>query len=385
MHPSDFSDAAPGRVIRVPSGYWAFLPDPLPPEIAADWELAGLAAQAHGALGELAGVVRTLPNPLLLVAPFIRREAVLSSRIEGTRASLTDLLLFEAAPRAHGHDRDEREVANYVDALEYGLARLETMPLSLRLLREMHARLHAGLGAEHLTPGEFRRSQNWIGRPGSTIAGATYVPPPAAEMLDALDALERHIHTASPLAPLIRIALIHYQFEAIHPFLDGNGRIGRMLIGLLLKNWGLLPVPVLPLSAYFEQTRPRYYRHLTDVSHAGDWHGWLAYFLEGVRHQAADALQRATRLLDLREAYRGRRESARSGAVLLRILDNLFTAPAVTVPQIAERLGVTQRAARQNVDRLVAEGILREVTGRQRNRIYLAHEIIAIVDTEAMP
>lgn len=385
MDPSEFGERAPGRVVRLPSGYWAFLPDPLPPEIAADWGLAGLAAEAHGALGELAGIVRALPNPQVLVAPFVRREAVLSSRIEGTRASLTDLLLYEAAPRVQGHDRDEREVANYVDALSYGLARLESLPLSLRLLREMHARLHAGLRAEHLTPGEFRRGQNWIGRPGSSLTDAIYVPPPVENMRAALDALEHYIHAPSTLVPLIRIALIHYQFEAIHPFLDGNGRIGRMLINLLLAAWGHLPAPVLYLSAYFERQRPAYYRHLLAVSQAGDWPGWLTYFLEGVQHQATDALQRAQRVLNLRDAYRTRGLGTRSGTVLPQILDRLFITPAVTVPQIAKQLGITQRAARQNIDRLTAEGILREATGRQRNRVYLAAEILTLVDTEALP
>ncbi|MCA1852330.1 MAG: Fic family protein, partial [Beggiatoa sp.] len=217
MQPSDFSPEAPGRVIKVHTGFWAYVPNPLPPPLDPTWQLAGLAAEAHRQVGELAGLARTLPNPHLLIRPFVRREAVLSSRIEGTQASLSDLFFFEAAPTPVQAAGDVLEVANYVKALEYGLTRLADLPVSLRLLREMHERLMTGVRGRHLAPGEFRRSQNWIGPPGCSLAEATYVPPPADLMDATLADLERYVHAHSDLPPLVRLALIHYQFEAIHP------------------------------------------------------------------------------------------------------------------------------------------------------------------------
>jgi Fic family protein len=332
-------------------------------------------------------MARTLPNPHLLIAPFVRREAVLSSRIEGTRASLSDLFAFEASGVADPRTSDVREVANYVDALGYGLKRLAELPISLRLVREMHARLMSGVfgvRGEHLTPGEFRRSQNWIGPPGCSLANATYVPPPEVEMREALDNLEKYLHTASPLPlpPLVRMALVHYQFEAIHPFLDGNGRIGRLLITLLLCAEGLLPQPLLYLSAYFERHRPDYYRLLLAVSQEGSWTEWVSFFLDGVAQQSQDAIKRSSRLLDLWHTYRDRLQSERSSPLALRMVDELFSYPVVTLASATRLLGVTPRAAQNNIDKLVAEGILQETTGRQRNRVYAASRIIEIVEAE---
>ena len=243
MNPDDFRTSTSGRVIRVGQGqsaYWAFVPNPLPPPLTLDTALIRWLSEADRALGELAGLGRALPNPHLLISPFIRREAVLSSRIEGTQADLADLYAFEAGQLAlpgfkpAPSEADVREVANYVRALEYGLERLSTLPVSLRLIREVHARLMEGVRGESATPGEFRRTQNWIGAPGCTLNEATYVPPPVEEMHAALDAFEKYLHTEDELPPLVRLALIHYQFEAIHPFVDGNGRIGRLLLSLLL-------------------------------------------------------------------------------------------------------------------------------------------------------
>ncbi len=349
--------------------------------------MAGRLSLADRALSELAGIARTLPNPHLLIAPFVRLEAVLSSRIEGTQASLSDLFAFEASGVADPRTPDVKEVANYVDALEYGLKRMSELPLSLRLIREMHARLMLGVfgvRGEHLTPGEFRRSQNWIGPPGCALADATYVPPPEIEMKEALDSLEKYLHTESPLPlpPLVRMALVHYQFEAIHPFLDGNGRIGRLLITLLLCAEGLLPQPLLYLSAYFERHRPDYYRLLLAVSQEGRWTEWVSFFLDGVAQQSQDAIKRSSQLLDLWRNYRDRLQSERSSPLALRMVDELFSYPVVTLASTSKLLGVTPRAAQNNIDKLIAEGILQETTGRQRNRVYAASRIVEIVDAE---
>jgi len=255
-----FQNSPSGRLVRAVDGYWAFVPNPLPPELTWDSPLASLASRADLALGTLSGLGETLPNPHLLIYPFIRKEAVLSSRIEGTQSSLSELLLFEAT-RAE-KQRDVREVQNYVRAMEYGLKRLGDLPLSLRLIRELHAILMEGVRGERATPGEFRQSQNWIGPPGCTLNDATFVPPPVTEMREALDHLEEFLHADTELPPLVELALIHYQFETIHPFLDGNGRIGRLLIALFLCQRGILTKPLLYLSAFFEHHRQEYYQYL---------------------------------------------------------------------------------------------------------------------------
>lgn len=377
---SDFTEGKSGKVIRTLQGYWAFVPDPLPPPLTVSWELTGELSEADRALGELAGAARSLPNPYLLIRPFTRREAVLSSRIEGTQASLSDLFVFEALGVADPQTSDVREVANYVKALEYGLARLNDLPISLRLMREMHERLMEGVRGEHLTPGEFRRSQNWIGPPGCTLMDAVFVPPPEAEMKEALGELEKYLHAPSPLPPLVRLALVHYQFEAIHPFLDGNGRIGRLLLTLLLCSGGMLPEPLLYLSAYFEHHRQEYYRLLLAVSQSGAWSEWIVYFLRGVAEQSRDAVKRSNRLLDLWQTYRQQLQSSRSSALSLQLVDELLSSPAVTIGQAARLLGVTPRAAQLNVDKLVTQGILTEITGRQRNRVFVARQIIRIIE-----
>jgi Fic family protein len=380
MQPSDFTEKAPGRPIRTAQDYWAFVPQPLPPALEIDWDLANTLSEADRSLSELSGVARALPNPHLLIAPFVRREAVLSSRIEGTQAGFSDLLFFEAAPSAKPPIEDVKEVANYVSALEHGLARLKDLPVSLRLIREMHERLMHGVRGDSMTPGEFRRSQNWIGAPGCTLADAAFVPPPVAEMTQALSDFEKYLHEPPVLPPLVRLALIHYQFEAIHPFVDGNGRIGRLLITLLLCVEGLLPQPLLYLSAFFERHRQEYYRLLMAVSQSGSWRPWIAYFLRGIADQSSDAVKRANLLLSLRQRYREKMQSARSSALLLQMVDDLFSTPALDVSSASKRLNVTPRAAQLNVDKLIKSGILKEATGRRRNRIFVAAEIIDIIE-----
>jgi len=301
------------HVVRGQGGYWAFVPPPLPPDLRLDLELIRHLPAADRVLGLLAGAASTLPNPHLLARALLRREAVLSSRIEGTQASLSDLVLFEAEPSRRGSD-DVREVYNYVAAVDHVLHPDRRLPVSLPLLREAHAILLGGVRGGEATPGEFRRSQNWIGRAGCTLDEATYVPPPPERLWEALDPLERYLHAQQPLPPLVAIGCLHYQFEAVHPFLDGNGRVGRLLVTLLLAEWDLLPQPLLDLSAYIEPRRDEYYAELLHVSTEGDWSRWLRFFLTAVQHQATDAVARVGRLRALlRATGRVWRRPARRG------------------------------------------------------------------------
>lgn len=378
MNPSAFSTNSPGVVSADSRGYHTFTPDPLPPNLILSWELVSLLSDADRALAELAGIARTLPNPQLLTGPFVRREAVLSSRIEGTRAGVADVILFEASERAE--TGDVREVTAYIRALEYGMERLSELPVSLRLIREVHRVLMEDNRGEHLTPGEFRRSQNWIGLAGCTLSNATFVPPPPERLMECLAELEKFLHTESVLPPLVRLALIHYQFEAIHPFLDGNGRVGRLLLILLLLEWRLLPHPLLYLSGFFEQTRSDYYRHLLSVSQVGAWDEWLRYFLRGVREQSDDARHRAHSLLSLWQSYRNRLQTARSSGLLLRLVDRLLSRPGLTATQVVNELAVTPRTAQHLINRLVEEEILTEVSGQRWGRVYTAPEIVEAIE-----
>jgi Fic family protein len=386
MKGSDFSADRWGRLASIAGGYEAFVPKRLPPPLPPSWALSSALSRADRALAELAGAARSLPNPNVLVSPFVHKEAVLSSRIEGTQASLSDLFFFESAPASAktaggaGPPDDVREVANYVTALEYGLERLATLPVSLRLLRELHDRLMDGVGGAGLTPGEFRTRQNWIGPAGSRLDDAVFVPPPVREMERCLHELEAFIHAPSDLPALVRIALVHYQFEAIHPFIDGNGRIGRLLVSLLMCSEGLLVRPLLSLSAFFERRREDYYRLLLAVSREGAWTAWIEFFLAGVEEQARDSIRRTKALLDLRLKYRARFEAARSSALLLKLVDGLLESPVLTIPQAAKRLGVTHRAATLNVQKLVDAGVVVEVTSRGRNRIFVARGILGAIE-----
>jgi len=343
-------------------------------------ELVGALSEADRALGRLDGVGRRLPNPHLLIGPFVRREAVLSSRIEGTQAQLSDLYLFDVSPTVEPKVPDVREVANYVLALEQGLRRLADLPLSLRLIRELHEQLMAGARGEGRAPGEFRRTQNWIGPPDSGPGEATFMPPPPPAMEEALGAFETYLHSSGDLPPLIQLALIHYQFEAIHPFLDGNGRIGRLLITLWLCNRGLLCQPLLYLSAYFEQHRSEYYRLLLEVSQKGHWVRWATFFLVGVAQQAADAIERANRLLALRDEFHSRLQTVRGSVLAFRLVDELFNRPYANTRLVSRLLEVTHPGAQGILDRLVEANILCEITQKKRNRIYVAEEIMDAIE-----
>lgn len=335
---------------------------------------------ADRAIGRLAGAGRVLPNPHLLSQTLLRREAVVSSRIEGTQASLSDVVLYEAA-----HDDGEgdvREVVNYVRAVHHVLDPGRSRPLSLSLLRQAHRILLTGVRGNYATPGEFRRSPNWIGPPGCTLNNALFVPPPPERLWECLDPFEKYLHAEHRVPPLVAIACVHYQFEAIHPFVDGNGRVGRLLIVLLLAEWGLLPEPMLDLSAYLEPRRDEYYARLLAVSTEGDWVGWVHFFLAAVEHQAADAADRARRLQELHDELRGRVATGRSPGPG-RLVEALFNVPAVTITGAARLLGVTHRAARQNVAKLVDAGVLVEVGNRARNKLFLAEDVLRVVEGRA--
>lgn len=381
MKPTEFRNPKAGRPIRTLTGYWAFIPTKLPPRISWEPALVATLADAERELSKLATLAGSFPFPRLLIQPFMRQEAVLSSRIEGTHASLTDLYNFESAqlPLLEPGD-DVREVHNYVVALDCGLQRLETLPVSLRLIREVHAKLLSGVRGGNLTPGQFRRSQNWIGAAGSTIETATYVPPPVAEMKDALGELEKYIHAGSDLPALIRAGLVHYQFEAIHPFLDGNGRVGRLLLVLMLREWGVLPQPLLNMSAYFEHYRQEYYDRLLAVSQTGQWEAWLQFFLRGVNEQAQDSVFRMTRLEGLRREYQERLETGRNSARMASVIDFVFSRPILTLRQMEVALEMPYMAAKRYVEKLVEAGVLRETTGYARNRVFLAHEVFRALE-----
>ncbi|HEX8799776.1 MAG TPA: Fic family protein, partial [Terriglobales bacterium] len=284
----------PGRKVSQGS-YSAFVPAPLPPELNWTPRLIGALSDADRLVGRLAGEGGRLPNPHILIRPFVQREAVLSSKIEGTQATLGELLAAEAGAIVDRSPEDLREVGNYVVALEHGISRLKKLPLCVRLTRELHEKLMTGVQGHQAAPGRFRKIQNWIGKPGSTIATASYIPPPPGEVEPCLGAWEKFLHE-STLPPLVTIALAHYQFEAIHPFFDGNGRVGRLLITLFLIERQILPTPLLYLSAFFEASRRDYYDGLRGIGERGAWNDWLEYFLLGVARMSEDALSRAMRI-----------------------------------------------------------------------------------------
>ena len=386
MNPDLFRKGGSGQVIQIGRGetaFWAFLPNPLPPDLDFDRSMVNSLSSADRALGELAGLGRTIPNPHLLIGPFVRREAVLSSRIEGTQTDIADLYAFEAEQMKlpgltqREEPGDAREVFNYVRAMEYGIKRQETIPISLRLLREVHGKLMEGVRGERATPGEFRRSQNWIGPPGCKLNEANFVPPPVDKMNEALSDFEKFLHEDLPIPPLIRLAMIHYQFEAIHPFLDGNGRVGRLLISLLLVNWGLLPQPLLYLSAFFERKRKNYYDLLMAVSQRNDWKSWFQFFLSGVTEQARDAVLRAKNLQDIQTNWRSRLMDQKVSGGVFKIVDKLFENPIVTIPEAQQIMGVKQYAtARKAINVLESVGILEKTKDMKYGKTYIARAIV---------
>jgi Fic family protein len=359
--------------VRQPAGYRAFMPASLPPDppVRMDGELRVLLSRADRALGRLDGSVATLPNADLFVFMYVRKEAVLSSQIEGTQSSLQDLLAAEADLfDAVDVPRDVDEVVNYVRAMNHGLSRLGELPLSVRRIREIHEQLMEGVRGGRLTPGELRRSQNWIGPGGAGLRDAVFVPPPAELVPQALSELETFLHSPDDLPLLVKIGLVHAQFETIHPFLDGNGRVGRLLITFLLTERGVLEKPVLYLSHYLKQRRAEYYDRLQAVRDDGDWEGWIAFFLRGVAEVAGEATETARRVLLLREKHRSdiTMGLGRAAANGYRVLESLFDRPIISVGDAQRLTGTGFAAANQLVARMAELGILREITGNARNR-----------------
>jgi Fic family protein len=371
--------------VRQRTGYAAFIPAPLPPRPPI--VLAGLHAllsRADQAVGRLDGVIQTVPNPDFFVYMYVRREAVLSSQIEGTQSTLEDLLAVELEPRPAWRDlpADVDEVVRYVHAMNYGLARLGELPLSLRLITEIHRELLAGGRGSRRLPGEFRRSQNWIGPENATLAEATFVPPPVHEMKQALGDFERFLHDDDELPALIHAGLAHAQFETIHPFLDGNGRVGRLLITFLLVFRGVLHRPMLYLSVYLKRHRAEYYDRLTAIRSSGDWESWLRFFLTGVAETAEEATATARAILDLREQHRRLIQERTSGVNGLRLLDLLFERPLVHVNLVKDSLGIAFVTANKLVEQLEGVGLLEEITGRKRDRIFSYSPYVALFRDE---
>ena len=369
------SSTRAGRYVRQPSGYRAFIPEALPPKppVHITNELQQLLSEADRALGRLDGSIQILPDAELFVYMYVRNEAVLSSQIEGTQSSLQDLLAAEAEILTPNRPKDAVEVINYVRAMNYGLERLSTLPVSTRLICEIHGELLRGVRGSHLTPGEVRTSQNWIGPEGCTLLEANFVPPPPSELAEAMSSLERFIHYDTELPLLIKIGLVHAQFETIHPFRDDNGRVGRLLITFLLCQQRILTRPVLYLSYFFKRYRQQYYDELQAVRDAGSWEKWLAFFLRGVVAVSEQATDTVQRILALRESHRRviNDNFGRAAGNGHRVLEHIFSHPVVSVDDVQELIGTTYQTANNLVARLVEYGILREFTGQARNRAFI--------------
>ncbi len=382
MKDSDFTDKRTGELVPTIQGQPAFVPSDLPAELEWTPELIACLSDANLSIGQLHGIGLNLPNLDLLITPFVRREAEMSSRIEGTQASFEQLYLFEVQPRsAESKAPDVKEVHNYVLALEYGMQKFSELPVCLRLIKQLHEILLKDVRGEKKTPGQFRKVQNWIGPIGAPVEQASYVPPPPEQMLKTLDAFERFVNAPLGNLPvLIWLAMIHYQFEAIHPFLDGNGRIGRLLITLLLYVKGVLDKPLLYLSAYFERNRMQYYERLLRVSTHGQWNEWIQYFLQGIIEQSKDAFVRASQLMNLQQKYHEIVHTAKGSAMQIRLVDILIERPVITAGYVKNSLGITYPAAQNNIDKLVKAGILKEITGAKRNKVFVAEKVLEIIN-----
>ena len=386
MDNADVGSTRAGQSEAQPGGYRAFIPATLPPDppVSLTGELPALLSAADRALGRLDGSVLTLPHPDLFVFMYVRKEAVLSSQIEGTQSSLQDVLAAEAKLFDMSLPDDVGEVINYVRAMSHGLRRLPELPVSVRLIREIHAELMHGARGGKLAPGELRTTQNWIGPSGSTPATATFVPPPHHVVPNALSDLERFLHIDDDIPPLVKIALAHVQFESIHPFLDGNGRVGRLLITFLLTERGVLHKPVLYLSHYFKRHRQAYYEHLQAVRVRGDWETWIAFFLRGVIEVAGEAADTARRILMLRENHRAAvtAKLGRAAANGHKVLESLFDRPIIAVKEVQALTGTTYASANGLVSRMVDAGVLSEMTGFARNRRFQYAPYIALFTDE---
>lgn len=363
-----------GCYVQQAGGYKAFIPSPLPPqpEIHIDMEMWNLLSQADRALGRLDGSTDALPNPELFVFMYVRKEAVLSSQIEGTQASLIDVLEFESKALEPENPQEVAEVVNYIAAVNHGLERLNTLPVSLRLIREIHKELMQGVRGSQREPGEFRHTQNWIGSGGCSLNNASYVPPPPHEMNQSLDNLEKFLHDPMPIPALIKIGLAHAQFETIHPFLDGNGRTGRLLITFLLCEQNILQRPLLYISHYFKRYRSEYYDRLQAVRDTGNWERWLKFFLQGVYEVAQEASATARQIVNMKEEHRQLilNSMGRRSGNALALIENLYSRPIITVEQVEEIIQLSYPNANTLVKDLCSLGLLEEITGQKRNRAF---------------
>ncbi|MBN1363355.1 MAG: Fic family protein [Syntrophaceae bacterium] len=366
---------------RGPDGFSAFIPKKLPPDppLHYDDQLLELLDKARGALGRLDGAASVLPNPDLFLFMYVRKEAVLSSQIEGTQASLTDLIEYEDMDNYKSKPDDVREVSNYIKAMDYGIERLKTLPLSLRLIREIHDKLLAGTRGGYKSPGSFRTTQNWIG--GTGPSDARFVPPPPQEVMNDMGDLELFLQNKDLRMPaLIKAGLAHAQFETIHPFLDGNGRVGRLLITLILIHEEVLGKPLLYLSLYFKKYRDEYYERLNAIRRDGDWEGWLKFYLQGVNEISLQALEAARAILSLRETHRTKiMQLGRAAGSAMQLFDLIFKKPMVTVNLVSRELSLSAPAARKAVTNLEQLGILKEISGKQRDRQYLYKQYFDII------
>jgi Fic family protein len=359
------------------SGYLAYVPAKLPPSIAFDGEMIRLLSDADIALGRLAGITETLPNPDLFVAMYVRKEAVLSSQIEGIQCTLDEVLEAEVDDDG-ARTKDIAEVVNYVDAMNYGMERLATLPLSLRLIRETHSRLMDGVRGEHKAPGEFRKTQNWIGPQGSTLINAAFVPPPVPEMNEALADLEQFLHDRHSMPVSIQCAVMHLQFETIHPFLDGNGRVGRLLVPLMLHQREVMAKPLLYISHYLKANRHEYYDRLMDVRVNGNWEGWVKFFLTGVAAVGHEAADTAKRIVQFRTE--AQQAAVRMGKPELALIDHLFKHPIMDARTAEKLLGVTYATANNALSNLETAGFVVETTGRKRNRMFRFQGYLQLFD-----
>ena len=371
MKIEEFNNSTAGKCIKVivpnTDGYWAFVPNFLPPKLNYDEKLVNLISEAQTPPGELSGLGLNMHSPYLLIRPYIRKEALASSRIEGTMATMDDSDVYVAS-EGRSEPGDVKEVINHITALEYGLERLEALPVSTRLMKEIHGELMRGVRGQEKTPGELRTSQNWIGKQYCTLNDAAYVPPPPDKMQTALGKLESYINSDEiNKIPLVQCALIHYQFEAIHPFLDGNGRIGRLLITLILVKNKHLSQPLLYLSPYFEQNRDNYYKHLLNISKNGEWNEWIKFFLNGMIIQSRDAINRSKRIIELHRDYSGKLNQNKANPTAYKILEELFQSPAVTIPCLTNMLNAENQEknlkytqVKRGVDKLIELNILQQ-------------------------
>lgn len=371
-----------GRYVKQLAGYKAYIPKLLPPAppIKYDGELRNLLSEADRALARLDGIATVLPNPELFIAMYVKKEALLSSQIEGTQASLEGILRFEANIEPSEDINEIKEVVNYIKAMNYGVDRLKNIPLSNKLIKEIHKILIEGTRGTLKTPGEFRKTQNWLGPQGANLSEATFIPPPPDTVIDLMSNLEKFIHGKDEIPPLIKISLIHAQFETIHPFLDGNGRVGRLLITFYLFWEKILSHPLLYLSFYLKKNRTEYYDWLMKIRLDGDWEGWLKFFLKGVKEVSEEAVNSASKIIILKETILKRLFDKKVSSIYaVEFLNLLFRKPIITSRELIKELGTSKETANQIIKKFEEIEILKEISGKKRYKKYIFSDYVNII------